>query len=443
MQISASYKDIWKISYPIMLGSLAQNLIGVTDVIFLGRVGEVALGASGLMSIFYTVMVMMGFGISRGGQILIARRAGEGRYDAIGNIVGNLTVLQLMVASVLFLFMQLAAPYIIGLFISSQAVYQASLEYLYYRSFGIFFSFLGFVLMALYTGIGRTSVIAYTTIFLFVVNAVLNYLLVFGYYGFPQMGVGGSGLASSIAEVLTTLVSLAYMLLDKHTRTYSLLKLPHIEKTIFKRLSQLSLPLVLQYLIGLGGWFLLFVLIENMGERSLAISTVLKQIYTFFSIPAWGYASTANSVVSNLIGQGKQEEVMTAIYRTCFLSFLMTLVCCATLVIFPETFLDIFTKSESVVQGSKTILPILIFVIFSCSMSVVVFNGLMGTGAMRLSLLIEACGMVVYLGYAYLIAKIMLLGLPYIWTAEFVYWTVLLVPSWFYLQSDRWREIRV
>lgn len=440
MQVSSSYSDIWKISYPIMVGSLAQNLIGVTDVIFLGRVGEVELGACGLMSIYYMVLVMVGFGISRGGQILIARRAGQGNYGEIGNIVGNLFFLQLSIAVLMFLFMQFLSPYIIRYFITSPAIYDASLKYLYYRSFGIFFSFTGFVLMALYTGIGRTKVIAYTTGVLFLVNALLNYGLVFGKFGLPQMGISGSALASTIAEVVSTVVGLLYVFTDHQTRTYRLFKLPHIDISIFSTLLILAAPLVLQYLVGLGGWFVLFTFIENMGPHALATSTVLKQIYTFFSIPAWGFASTANSVVSNLMGQQKNDEVMTALYRTAVLSFIFTLVACGVLVLIPETFLSIFTHDELVIQGGKEILPILIVIIFSCSVATVMFNGVMGTGSMFLSLLIETIGMVIYLSYAYIVAKIMLLGLPYVWTAEFLYWLILVVPSWWYLQSGKWEK---
>lgn len=440
MQVSSSYADIWKISYPIMVGSLAQNLIGVTDVIFLGRVGEVELGACGLMSIYYMVMVMVGFGISRGGQILIARRAGQGNYTQIGNIVGNLLLLQLVIAAILFLFMQFLSPTVIRYFIQSEAVYEAALQYLYYRSFGIFFGFTGFVLMALYTGIGRTKVIAYTTGVLFLVNAVLNYGLVFGTMGLPAMGIGGSALASTIAEVVSTIIGAIYVLTDQQTRTYRLFKLPHIDTAIFSKLLSLSAPLVMQYLVGLGSWFILFTFIENINEHALAVSTVLKQIYTFFSIPAWGFASTANSVVSNLIGQQKNDEVMTAVYRTAVLSFLSTLIVCVVLVLMPETFLHIFTHKEIVVANSKEILPILIVIIFACSVATVMFNGVMGTGAMLLSLAIESFGVVVYLSYAYIVTKVMQLGLSYVWTTEFLYWLILVVPSWWYLQSGKWQH---
>ena len=76
-------KEIWNVSYPIFLGLLAQNIINVTDTAFLGRVGEVELGASAMGGLFYICVFTIAFGFSIGSQILIARRNGEGRYKDV------------------------------------------------------------------------------------------------------------------------------------------------------------------------------------------------------------------------------------------------------------------------------------------------------------------------------------------------------------------------
>ena len=82
-------KEIWNVSYPIFLGLLAQNIINVTDTAFLGRVGEVELGASAMGGLFYICVFTIAFGFSVGSQILIARRNGEGRYKDVGPVIGG------------------------------------------------------------------------------------------------------------------------------------------------------------------------------------------------------------------------------------------------------------------------------------------------------------------------------------------------------------------
>lgn len=77
-------KQIWSVSYPILLSLLAQNVINVTDTAFLGHVSEVALGASAMGGLFYICIFTIAFGFSTGSQIVIARRNGEGRYSGVG-----------------------------------------------------------------------------------------------------------------------------------------------------------------------------------------------------------------------------------------------------------------------------------------------------------------------------------------------------------------------
>ena len=80
-------KEIWNVSYPIFLGLLAQNIINVTDTAFLGRVGEVELGASAMGGLFYICVFTIAFGFSTGSQIMIARRNGEGRFRDVGPVM--------------------------------------------------------------------------------------------------------------------------------------------------------------------------------------------------------------------------------------------------------------------------------------------------------------------------------------------------------------------
>ena len=86
MQTKYTYKQIWLIAYPILISLLMEQMIGMTDTAFLGRVGEVELGASAIAGVFYMVIFMVAFGFSIGAQILIARRNGERQYKEIGDL---------------------------------------------------------------------------------------------------------------------------------------------------------------------------------------------------------------------------------------------------------------------------------------------------------------------------------------------------------------------
>lgn len=125
MQTKYTYKEIWLIAYPILISLLMEQMIGMTDTAFLGRVGEIELGASAIAGIFYIVMFMVAFGFSIGAQILIARRNGEQQYKEIGNLFYQGVYFQLGMAAVMFALCYSFAPVILKRLVSSQHIYDA------------------------------------------------------------------------------------------------------------------------------------------------------------------------------------------------------------------------------------------------------------------------------------------------------------------------------
>ena len=121
-----SYKEIWLITYPILVSLIMEQLIGMTDTAFLGRVGEIELGASALAGVYYMIIFMIAFGFSIGAQILIGRRNGEGNYKQIGSIFYQGVVFLLSLAVVMFVLSQLYSPYILKDIIQSNEVFHAT-----------------------------------------------------------------------------------------------------------------------------------------------------------------------------------------------------------------------------------------------------------------------------------------------------------------------------
>ena len=140
MKTSVKYREIWIIAYPIIIGSVAQNLLNITDTAFLGRVGQVALGAGAIGGIFYLINVMLTWGFGIGTQIIIARRNGERAFSEIGRTFQHGFYFQLPLALTLFSLMQFFSGDIMKYIIQSDAVYESTREYIRFRSYGIFFA---------------------------------------------------------------------------------------------------------------------------------------------------------------------------------------------------------------------------------------------------------------------------------------------------------------
>lgn len=145
-------KQIWSVSYPILLSLLAQNVINVTDTAFLGRVSEIALGASAMGGLFYICIFTIAFGFSTGSQIVIARRNGEARYGDVGPVMIQGVLFLLVMALLLFGFTKAFGGNIMRLLVSSESIYDATMEFLDWRIFGFFFSFVNVMFRALYSG---------------------------------------------------------------------------------------------------------------------------------------------------------------------------------------------------------------------------------------------------------------------------------------------------
>lgn len=210
MQTKYTYKEIWLIAYPILISLLMEQMIGMTDTAFLGRVGEIELGASAIAGIFYIVMFMVAFGFSIGAQILIARRNGEQQYKEIGNLFYQGIYFQLGMAAVMFIVCYCFAPVILKRLVSSEHIYNAAMSYLNWRVFGFFFSFTAVMFRAFFLGTTQTKTLTLNSIVMVLSNIIFNYVLIFGKFGVPGLGIAGAAIGSSLAE-LVSLLSLIHI----------------------------------------------------------------------------------------------------------------------------------------------------------------------------------------------------------------------------------------
>ena len=168
-------KKILKITFPVLVCLLMEQLIGLTDTAYLGRVGEAELGASALAGIFYLMIFMLGFGFSIGAQILIARRNGAKEYSQIGPLFMQSTAFLLLMALVLFILSKVFAARIMGALIEAPDVREAAVRYLDYRVYGFFFAYVGSMFRAFYVGTTRTRILTINSIVMVLTNVVLNY----------------------------------------------------------------------------------------------------------------------------------------------------------------------------------------------------------------------------------------------------------------------------
>ncbi|MCB0669638.1 MAG: MATE family efflux transporter [Saprospiraceae bacterium] len=428
-----------------MIGSAAQNVITLSDSVFLYHVGESDFAAIGFVGVFYLIIMAIGYGFSRGGQILVARRCGEGEYKRAGSTFYSMLYFEIILALFFFLFIVFGCPYFFRLFVDTEIIYQKSLEYLKYRAFGVFPAFIGVSLIAFYTGIARTKIILYDTIVLIIVNIVLNYGLIFGHWGLPEMGISGAGLASTLAELAALVVFSIYMFFDRALRPFRLLKIQRLDSSLIRSNFRIASPIVAQAVVGLGSWFFFFAIIENMGQRELAISNLARVVYLVLSIPCWGYSVGVNTLVSNFIGQNQMENVWQAIKKTMIICVGSTLLLAIPVLLFPQYLLYPFLGSEdmSLFVDAQPIFYILFVILTLFSVGGIYFNGMAGTGATLAGLRIQAICVVFYVILIYILVNYFKVSLTTAWSIEVFYWLPLIYLVHMYMTGEKWKLLQV
>ncbi len=443
MQQGYKIKDIWKIALPIMIGGIAQNLVTVTDTAFLGQIGQVELGAAGNSGILYFLFVITGMGFSSGAQIIIGRRNGEKKYREIGGIVDQsfyfILPLGILLTAILFFVM----PHVLEYIIHSPQIYSASADYIKVRSFGIIFAFITFALNAFYIGTTKTNVLIVSTFIMAMVNVTLDYGLIFGNLGLPKMGIEGAALASVIAEITACLFLFTFTFYKVDLEQYQLFKFLKPNKEKLVRILKVSSPIMLQSFITLGSWYIFFSLIESMGEDDLAVSHIIRSIYMVMMIPMFGLSTAANTITSNLIGENKSNLVLPTTWKIVGISVVCSLPFVLLNLLVPDEIIGFYTNSPDIIESCKETLYVISGSMFFFCLAFILFNSVTGTGNTKTSLLIEFINIVIYLTSAIFIIKYFNPRIAYVWCAEFIYFGLLALMSWYYLKYGNWRDKQI
>lgn len=434
------FTEILRISFPVSLALIIPFLNLSINNYFLGQLGELELGTAGITGVYYLLIAMLGNGLHSAIQSIIARRVGEDHKDEISRTFGQGLIISLSFSIVFILLTLYITPVFFSIFIKDISVYHYSVNFIKIRVWGLPFLYLFQLCNGFFMGTTNTKFLIYGTLAQSGSNILMDYILIFGHSGMPAMGFNGAALASVISEIIG--FATIYIVLIKnrfHTR-FQLFKRFKIHFFTIRLIIGTSLPLMAQYAISLLSWLLFYMLIEHQGERALAISSLMRNIFAFTGIFIWALASTTNTMVSRMIGQKKQEGVIHLAHKIMILSLTFSVLLFLLLNLFPAYFLTIFGLSDAFVQNGIPVLRMVSFAIIFQSASVVWLNAVTGTGKTFINLLIEIIAIIFYGAYLYMVTEVYQLNLVWTWGSELIYWTVIITLSIIYVYSGRWKE---
>lgn len=443
LRLSITNKQILGLALPISFALLVPQINFITNNIFLGGLGMEELGAAGITGVYYLIFAAIGFGLNNGLQALIARRAGENRPEEIGKLFAQGVRIALGIAAIGIAITYFVAPWIFRQILTGTHRQEMVIDFLKIRIWGLPFLYIYQMRNALLVGTNQSKYLVAGTLAETVANIFFDYGLIYGKFGLPELGFNGAAYASIIAEAMGMFVVFAVIHAKGISKQFSLYSSRAYDKINTRLILTQSSPLIFQHAISLISWEFFYILIEHHGTRDLAISNAMRNIFGFFGVFTWAFAATTNTMVSNIIGQGMEDKVMSLINKVIRISVSIAIGVFVLLNVFPETFLSIYGQDKEFIEAAIPVLRVVSSALIMMSFSTVWLNAVTGTGSTRINLAIEAITITVYCVYVWLTLDVLNLSIVVGWMSEWVYWGFIFTLSYLYIRSGKWKGRKI
>ncbi len=439
LKLSTGYRSILNLALPISLAMVVPQINFITNNIFLGGLGEKELAVAGITGVYYLIFAVIGNGLNNGLQALISRRAGQNLPRAIGRIFFHGIWIALIISGFGIIITYFLSPAILRGAIHEGTIAEEAISFLRIRIWGLPLLYLYVMRNALLVGTNQTRFLVWGTVAEAVTNIMLDYGFIYGKLGLPELGFNGAAYASIVAEGTGLVVIYAVIRLKGLHRTFAFFEDIRWDKSLTKLILVKSAPLIVQYAISIVTWEYFYILIEHHGERSLAISNTMRNLFGLFGIFSWAFASAANTMVSNIIGQGRENEVMGLVTRIVKCSFSVSVILFFFLNFWPEWFLSFYGQTEGFIRDGIPVVRVVSVALLMMSFGPVWLNAVTGTGNTTVNLWIEMITLTLYVIYVYVVLEHFRMPLTWGWASEWVYWLSMFSMAYTYMKSGRWR----
>lgn len=441
--LALNYRTILGVALPMMVTGFIQSIVLLTDASLIARHSTAAFDAVGNAGLLYVTLYMCLAGMADGAQIIIARRIGQQRPDLIGQVFGTTVWVLMALAIMLFLVLNFIMPDLVFTYSAQKEIAHLQGIYIEQRSFSLFFAMITLAIQSFFLAEGKSWVVLVTSLLTASSNALLAYLLIFGEWGLPELGIRGAALASTMADAIGMLSMLGFLWFSDERRKYKLLSYFKLHLGSLKELLRVGSPLLLQGFSALATWTLFFTWLEQKGTFDLTVSQNIRSIYFLAFVPIWGFAGTTKTYISQYLGAKKFEQIPLIQRRIQLLTLSFMLLTFHGAVLYPDAMIRMVNPAEDYVAKSADILRLIAVSILVFGFISVYFQTIHGSGNTLHSMLIEFFTVGVYAIFCYLFIKVWNLDIFWIWTVEYIYFGLLGVISILYLKNVAWQNKKV
>ncbi|MBW2629214.1 MAG: MATE family efflux transporter [Deltaproteobacteria bacterium] len=434
-------RRILGLALPIIGGMLSQNVLNLVDTAMVGTLGDAALagvGLGGFANFLFSAFVL---GLSTGVQAMAARRVGEGRLAETAIPLNGGLLLALTIAVPWSALLISLAPEYFPLLTGDTAVVEQGVPYLQARLFAMFAMGMNFAFRGYWNAVDKSILYMRTLISMHVVNIFLNWVLIFGNLGAPELGAAGAGVASAIATVFGTA---SYFLLGRsYARGAGFLHgLPSRET--MSTIIRLAAPAGLQQFFFAAGMTVFLMLVARMGTPELAATKVIIDLILVGILPGIGFGLAAASLAGQALGRGNAEDAKQWGWDVTKIAILVVGALSIPAVLVPEWLLSGFIHEPSTLALAKNPLRLVAGFLFLDAVGMVLMNALMGVGdTKRVMLIGTGFQWLIFLPAVYVVGPVMGLGLVVVFAAQVIYRGFQSLTFALMWKQGRWQSIEI
>ncbi|HEX8335564.1 MAG TPA: MATE family efflux transporter [Pyrinomonadaceae bacterium] len=439
-------RAILLLSVPMVLEMVMESLFVVCDVYFVGRLGKEAVATVGLTESMMVLVYTLAIGLSIGATAMIARRTGERDAEGAARTAGQIILLGLAVSLVLGVLGVAFAPRLLELMGAEPAVVEGGSNFMRVMLGGNASVMMLFLINGTLRGAGDAAVAMRVLWLANAINITLGPCLIFGLGPFPELGVTGAAVATTIGRGTGALYA------------FSKLWRPggriHVERRHFRpdtalirRIVSLSGTATFQVFVGMASWIALTRIVSGFGSAAVAGNIIGMRIIMFALLPSWGMSNAAATLVGQSLGAGKPERAEQAVWRAGFYN--MVFLGCVGLMfyVFADPLVGVFTHAAAgpeVHAYGVDCLRIISCGFLFYAYGMVLTQSFNGAGDTRTPTLINVVVFWLWeIPLAWLLAYTLGMGPRGVFIAAAVAFSTLAVVSAYFFRRGRWKTKRV
>ncbi len=444
------YRDVLKISMPLAISMASTTIMQVTDRIFLGRYSVEAIAAALPAGILAFLFISFFMGVASYINVFIAQYTGAGRPEKVAVSLWQGIYFSLGAWVVLASSAYILTPLLVS---GGHPPEVLELEIQYFRilMFGAGLPVLDTALSGFYSGRGLTRVVMIVNMVGAAVNIPLDYALINGVWGFPEMGIRGAGIATISSMALIVLIYCPLIFSRVNEKSFKTRSNFHFDIPLFKRFIKFGLSNGVQFFLDVFAITFFVYMVGRLGTIVLAASNIALSIDGVSFFPAYGISVGVSTLVGQAIGQGKPEyakrATKCAFHITCVWMLFMGII----YLVFPETLISLFRPhditdaqfTEVLVHGRYFLMFTATYILFD-GMALVYSGALKGAG--DVVFVMKSVGFfcfAVMVIPCYLGVEVIKAGPYFLWTIFTIYVMVLSFAFYYRFKGGKWESMKV